>query len=63
MEPLKAAAPASLRFVLVTATLPQHTLAQLRLDFPNLALASGPGLHRTAVGQWCWVARADEADM
>ncbi len=43
-------APAGLRFVLVTATLPQHTLARVRQNFPDIALAMGPGLHRTSPG-------------
>ncbi len=50
LSPLRAAAPASLRFVLVTATLPQHTVEVLREAFEDITLASGPGLHRTAPG-------------
>lgn len=50
VEPLRSAGPPGLRFVLATATLPQHMLAQLEADFPQIALAMGPGLHRTAAG-------------
>ncbi len=50
IAPLREAAPPSLRFLLVTATLPQHTADSLRGAFKDLALASGPGLHRTAAG-------------
>ena len=48
--PLKEAAPKGLRFVLVTATLPAHTLDQFKNLFDEIAIAMGPGLHRTAVG-------------
>ena len=50
MQPLQAAAPASTRFVLVSATLPDHTFAALREAFPGLTPAFGPGLHRVAAG-------------
>ena len=40
-----------MRFILVTATLPQHTLALVREGFPDISLAMGPGLHRTAAGE------------
>ncbi len=48
--PLRAAAPASLRFVLVTATLPQHVFGLLREVWTDLQPVFGPGLHRTAPG-------------
>jgi len=50
IEPLRDAAPSNLKFVLVTATLPQHTLSLVRQGFPDISLAMGPGLHRTASG-------------
>ncbi|PNH11413.1 DEAD-box ATP-dependent RNA helicase 50 [Tetrabaena socialis] len=50
VEPLRAAAPPSMRFVLVTATVPQHCWAALREVWPDLRQAFGPGLHRTAPG-------------
>ncbi|KXZ46522.1 hypothetical protein GPECTOR_43g959 [Gonium pectorale] len=50
VEPLRAAAPPSLRFVLVSATLPQHVVAELRTLWPDLQPLFGPGLHRTAAG-------------
>ncbi|EFJ52361.1 hypothetical protein VOLCADRAFT_86719 [Volvox carteri f. nagariensis] len=54
--PLHAAAPPSLRFVLVTATLPQHVFAELKDVWPRgegeggIRTVFGPGLHRTAAG-------------
>ncbi|GIL45873.1 hypothetical protein Vafri_3002 [Volvox africanus] len=50
IAPLRAAAPPSLRFVMVTATLPQHVFAELREVRPGLQTVFGPGLHRTAAG-------------
>eukprot|EP00879_Flechtneria_rotunda_P033385 GHRR01036971.1.p1 GENE.GHRR01036971.1~~GHRR01036971.1.p1 ORF type:complete len:103 (+),score=31.83 GHRR01036971.1:296-604(+) len=50
IAPLRAAAPASMRCVLVSATLPQHTLDELQELFSGLGGAFGPGLHRTATG-------------
>ncbi|GLI63965.1 hypothetical protein VaNZ11_007133, partial [Volvox africanus] len=50
VAPLRAAAPLSLRFVTVTATLPQHVFAELREVWPGLQTVFGPGLHRTAAG-------------
>ncbi len=50
MAPLRELAPTSLRFMLVTATLPQHTAQALQQSFRNITLATGPGLHRTAAG-------------
>lgn len=50
MAPLQEAAPPSTRFVLVSATLPDHTFATLREAFPGLAPAFGPGLHRVSAG-------------
>jgi len=44
-------APRKLRYVFVTATLPQQTAEELLVQWPDLALASGPGLHRTAAGK------------
>ena len=51
VAPLQAAAPASTRFVLVTATLPAHTFEQLQQDFPGITAAIGPNLHRTSLGR------------
>ncbi|KAG2448777.1 hypothetical protein HYH02_006129 [Chlamydomonas schloesseri] len=50
VAPLRAAAPSTMRFVLATATLPQHIFAQLREVWPDLMPVFGPGLHRTAAG-------------
>ncbi|GIL71807.1 hypothetical protein Vretifemale_2275 [Volvox reticuliferus] len=50
VTPLRAAAPPTLRFVMVTATLPQHVFAELREVWPGLQTVFGPGLHRTAAG-------------
>jgi hypothetical protein len=50
VDPIKAAAHPGLRFVMVTATLPQHAALQLKDSFRDLALVAGPGLHRTAAG-------------
>jgi ATP-dependent RNA helicase DDX18/HAS1 len=50
IQPLRDAAPPSLRFVLVTATLPTHTAEELKQVFKDITLCSGPGLHRTAPG-------------
>jgi hypothetical protein len=50
VAPLRAAAPSSMRFVLVTATMPQHTFAELRDIWPEIRTVLGPGLHRTAAG-------------
>lgn len=52
IAPLRAAAPDTMRCVLVSATLPQHVMATLQQLFPGLKPAFGPGLHRTAVGEW-----------
>lgn len=38
------------RFVMVTATLPAPLFDRLQADFPGLAAALGPGLHRSAPG-------------
>jgi hypothetical protein len=51
IAPLRAAAPASMRCVLVSATLPQHTFDELQDLFMGLGAAFGPGLHRTAQGE------------
>ncbi|KIZ01662.1 DEAD-box ATP-dependent RNA helicase 50 [Monoraphidium neglectum] len=51
VEPLQSAAPSSTRFVLVSATLPQHTFEKLREVFPGLEPAFGPGLHRVSAGE------------
>lgn len=51
VAPLRAAGPASMRCVLVSATLPQHTFDELQELFPGLAAAFGPGLHRTSSGR------------
>ncbi|GFH24614.1 uncharacterized protein HaLaN_22441, partial [Haematococcus lacustris] len=48
VSPLKDVAPPSMRFVMVTATLPQHTALALRSQFRDIQLVTGPGLHRTA---------------
>ncbi len=50
VEPLQQAAHKGLRFLLVSATLPQHIFVQLQELFPGLQPAFGPGLHRTAAG-------------
>lgn len=50
MEPLLLSAPKKTRFVLVTATIPQHVTDQLLECFPGMQAAFGPGLHRTASG-------------
>jgi hypothetical protein len=50
IAPLRASAPASMRCVLVSATLPQHTFDELQELFVGLSAAFGPGLHRTATG-------------
>lgn len=50
VSPLKDVAPPSMRFVMVTATLPQHTALALRSQFRDIQLVTGPGLHRTAAG-------------
>ncbi|KAI8469617.1 MAG: P-loop containing nucleoside triphosphate hydrolase protein [Monoraphidium minutum] len=50
VEPLQAAAPTPTRFVLVSATLPQHTFEKLREVFPGMEPAFGPGLHRVSAG-------------
>jgi hypothetical protein len=50
VEPLLTAAPRSTRFVLVTATIPQHVTDKLLQTFPGMQAAFGPGLHRTAPG-------------
>lgn len=50
LSPLRAAAPESTKFVLVTATLPAHVFERLQGMFPGLTPAFGPGLHRTAAG-------------
>lgn len=50
VAPLRAAAPPSMRCVLVSATLPQHTFDELQELFMGLGAAFGPGLHRTAQG-------------
>lgn len=51
IAPLRAAAPPSMRCVLVSATLPQHTFDELQELFMGLGTAFGPGLHRTAQGE------------
>ena len=53
VAPLRAAAPSTMRFMLATATLPQHIFAQLREVWPDLMPVFGPGLHRTAAGEAC----------
>lgn len=50
VEPLMAVAGPDVRLVLVTATLPEAVFADLRTTFPGLAAATGPNLHRIAVG-------------
>jgi ATP-dependent RNA helicase DDX18/HAS1 len=50
VAPLRAAVPEGCRFVLVTATLAEPVWARLQADFPGIAPAFGPGLHRTAPG-------------
>jgi hypothetical protein len=50
IAPLRAAAGAGMRCVLVSATLPQHTFDELQDLFVDLGAAFGPGLHRTATG-------------
>jgi ATP-dependent RNA helicase DDX18/HAS1 len=52
VDPIKAAAHPGLRFIMVTATLPQHSALQLKESFRDMALVSGPGLHRTAAGRF-----------
>jgi hypothetical protein len=55
IAPLRAVAPRKLRYVFVTATLPQQTAEELVTQWPDMALASGPGLHRTAAGVCAYV--------
>lgn len=43
MEPLRAAAPADARFILVTATLPEAVYEALLPLFPGLVPVLGPG--------------------
>ena len=50
IAPLRAAAPPSMKCVLVSATLPQHTFDEVQELFVGLGAAFGPGLHRTAAG-------------
>lgn len=40
----------AVRLVLVTATLPEAVFGTLRDIFPGIAAATGPNLHRIAVG-------------
>ncbi len=48
--PLKEASPLSLRFVMVTATIPEATFGAMESEFGRLYPALGPGLHCTAPG-------------
>jgi ATP-dependent RNA helicase DDX18/HAS1 len=48
--PLMNMAGPATRLVLVTATLPEAVFAKLRELFPGMAAATGPNLHRIAVG-------------
>ena len=51
VAPLRDAVPTSTRFVLVTATIPEDVLKQLRAFFDGaLRVVQGPGLHRPAAG-------------
>lgn len=50
VAPLVAAAGADTRLVLVTATLPEDTFLKLKGFFPGLAAATGPNLHKIAIG-------------
>eukprot|EP00877_Chromochloris_zofingiensis_P002029 jgi/Chrzof1/11827/Cz06g11130.t1 len=50
IKPVQDVAPPGLRFVLVSATLPQHICDQLQQLFPGLQAMFGPGLHRPAAG-------------
>ena len=57
---IRQSAPASARFVLVTATVPQPVFEQLtQSEFPGMAVALGPRLHRPPAGVRN---RAGEAD-
>lgn len=51
IKPVQDVAPPGLRFVLVSATLPQHICDQLQQLFPGLQAMFGPGLHRPAAGE------------
>lgn len=44
--PLQSAAPATTRFLLVTASLPEQTWMELQAEFPGIQPVLGPGLHR-----------------
>ena len=51
VRPLRAACPPTAQFVLVTATIPEDVLRQLRAFFDDsLRVVQGPGLHRPAAG-------------
>ena len=51
VAPIRDAVPLSARFVLVTATIPEDVLKQLRAFFDGaLRVVQGPGLHRPAAG-------------
>ena len=51
VAPLRDAVPNATRFVLVTATIPEDVLKQLRAFFDGaLRVVQGPGLHRPAAG-------------
>ena len=51
VRPLRDAVPSSAQFVLVTATIPEDVLRQLRAFFDGaLRVVQGPGLHRPAAG-------------
>jgi hypothetical protein len=50
VAPLVAAAGPDTRLVLVTATLPEDTFLKLQGFFPGLAAATGPNLHKIAIG-------------
>ena len=50
MEPLRSAAPETTKFILVTASLPGPTWADLQIQFPGVRSYLGPGLHRPAPG-------------
>ena len=50
VRPLHAAASETTRFVFVSATVPKDLYLELEEEFPGLAAALGPGLHRTAPG-------------
>ena len=50
VAPLRRSCPSTTKWILVTATLPADTYADLEPLFPGIVAALGPGLHRNAPG-------------